>query len=536
MIRTVKTLLLPFILLGLLLLAACGGNDEDSSSFGPTGLPGRADSATESQAYPAAAAAPAAISAPAAPAPAPPRAAAEAKDESAGASASLLQISNSGTDEDIALVSQQRIIVRTVDMGLVVDDVPAALDDIAALAEEMGGWLVTSDRSQKHSGFISVRVPADQLDKAVLRLRESAVEVESEVSTSRDVTDEYVDLTARLKNLDATEQALISLMERAEKVEDALGVQRELTRVQEEIERHLGRVKFLEQTSAFSLINVFLRLAPVDMTVDAGDDLTASVGRVARFRASFKPPEDMEHYTFTWDFGDGSPPVFGDRTAPTLDEDTRLTATMTHVYGDDRDSPYIVEVKMTATGEAGVAEGEDILIATVTKTPTMEVFAGNDRIVDEGEEVEFSGSFTHPEGLKDLVFRWEFGDGSPAVTGPLGVDVTSAAATHKYADHRPFAYTATLTITAQSDAGEIETTGSLQVLVNESRGWTVSGWSPDDTGKAGVRALSAVGQGMGTFFIWLVIFSPVWIGIIVAAYLFRRRRIRRSSQSQGTSV
>ncbi len=536
MIRIMKMFLLPLTLLGLLLLVACGTSGDDSGSFGAPGLPGRADSATETQAYPAATAAPAAISAPATSAPAPPRAATEAKEESAVAASdqgSRLpslggEGSESATDEDIALVSQQRIIVRTVDMDLVVDDVPVALDGIADLAEEMGGWLVTSDRSQKHSGFISVRVPADQLDNAVLRLRESAVEVESEVSTSRDVTDEYVDLTARLKNLNATEQALITLLERAEKVEDALGVQRELTRVQEEIERHLGRVKFLEQTSAFSLINVFLRLAPVDMRVDAGDDLTASVGRVARFRASFKPPEDMEHYTFTWDFGDGSPPVFGDRTAPTLDEDTRLTATMTHVYGDDRDSPYIVEVKMTATGEAGVAEGEDILIATVTKTPTMEVFAGNDRIVDEGEDVEFSGSFTHPEGLRDLVFRWEFGDGSPAVTGPLGVDATSAAATHKYADHRPFAYAATLTITAQSDAGEIETTGSLQVLVNESRGWTVSGWSPGDTGKAGVRALSAVGQGLGIFFIWLVIFSPVWIGIIVAAYLFRRRRSRRS--------
>ena len=148
-----ETLLLPFILLGLLLLAACGGNDEDPSSFGPAGLPGRADSATESQAYPAAAAAPAAISAPAAPAPAPPRAAAEAKDESAGASASLLQISNSGTDEDIALVSQQRIIVRTVDMGLVVDDVPAALDDIAALAEE----LETRGKRRKNAPTLRLR-------------------------------------------------------------------------------------------------------------------------------------------------------------------------------------------------------------------------------------------------------------------------------------------------------------------------------------------------------------------------------------------
>ena len=197
--------------------------------------------------------------------------------------------SGTSTDEQAAQVAQRRIIVRTADMALVVDDVSRTIDDVSRLAESMGGWVVSSDRSTRHSGFVSVRVPADSLGETIDDLRELAVEVQSEVTTSKDVTDEYVDTTARLTNQQATQNALIRLLERAEKVEDALKVQNELTRVQEEIERLQGRIKFLEQTSAFSLVNVRLSLASVDMGVDAGADRTVSVGRVARFRATFEP-------------------------------------------------------------------------------------------------------------------------------------------------------------------------------------------------------------------------------------------------------
>jgi PKD repeat protein len=357
-----------------------------------------------------------------------------------------------------------------------------------------------------------------------------AVEVTSEVLNSRDVTDEYVDLTARLKNLQATETALLRLLDRAEKVEDALKVQTELTKVQEDVERLQGRIKFLEQTSAFSLINVFMQLAPVDMPVDAGADQTFSVGQLARFQATFEPPEDVEELTFRWDFGDGSPPVHGNRTAPTLEEGRRITAVVSHVYTDDRTSPFIVEVEITGFGDAGVAEGKSKLIATVTRLPTIEVFAGDTRIAKEGEKVEFEGSFTRPKGLSDLTFRWDFGDGSTPVSESLEEGVTTAVATHEYSDHRPFAYTATLTIIAQAETGEVEAAASVQVLVTEARGWTVAGWSPGEQWKTAIRTLSGVGQAVATFLIWLAIFSPVWLGGgAVAVLVFRRARRGRAS-------
>ena len=111
----------------------------------------------------------------------------------------------------------------------------------------------------------------------------------------------------------------------------------------------------------------------------------------ARFRATFEPPEGIEDFTFTWDFGDGSAPVTSDRTAPTAEKGKRVTATMTHFYSDVKDSPYIVEIEMRGTGDTGVAEGDDTLIVTVTELPTVQVFAGEGQIVDEDEESASQG-------------------------------------------------------------------------------------------------------------------------------------------------
>lgn len=435
------------------------------------------------------------------------------------------------------LVSQRRIIVRTVDMSLVVLDVAASLDAISDLAKGFDGWVVSSDRSRTHSGFISIRVPSDDLDAAILELRAMAKEVEREVTTSRDVTDEYVDLNSRLTNQQATEGALLKLLERAETVEAALDVQRELSRVQEEIERIQGRIKFLEETSAFSLISIVLELAPIEMPVDAGEDQTVSVQNIeirgrfepARFRATFEPPEEIEDFTFTWDFGDGSEPVTSNRTAPTGEEGKRVTATMTHFYSDVKDSPYIVEIEMRGTGDAGVAEGDDTLIVTVTELPIVQVFAGERQTVDEDEEVKFSGSFTRPNELTSVSYKWDFGDGSAPDTGDVPDGVTTVESTHAYANHRPLAFTATLTITAQSDAGEVETASELQVAVLERPAWTVAGWEPGETGRTAVRTLSWMGQGLVTGAIWAGIFSPLWLVGGGAALLIWRRARRRSA-------
>ena len=424
------------------------------------------------------------------------------------------------------LVQQKRIIVRTVDMGIVVDDVAESVDAIGSVAQEMGGWLVSSSRAEEHRGFVSVRVPAERLEEAILRLRAMAQDVKSEITSSRDVTDEYYDIQARLTNLEATEGALIKLLDRAEKVEDALSIQESLSRVQEDIERLQGRIKLLEQTAAYSLINVSLELVKGKMSIDAGEDKTSAVDESVRFRATFTPPADIEEFTFTWDFGDGSHPVSSNRTAPTEDETERVTATITHVYTDERDSPYIAQIKISGVGEAGEFEGEDTVIVTVSRAPAIDVFAGEHFSIEAGETVQFSGSFTRPSEISNIKYVWDFGDGTEPAGGSVGEGVSTVVASHTYPNHRPYPYEVRLTITAQSDAGLVEKSSVVRVFVDEPLGWTIGGWDGGDQIKGAVRSLSAVGLGLTTVGIWFVIFAPVWGVVIVVVVLVRRRRAR----------
>jgi len=134
----------------------------------------------------------------------------------------------------------ERMIVRTADMWLVVNNVPVVIDQVTGMADGFSGYVVSSGvwkEGERLVGSIAIRVPAEHFDDAMRALRGMAVEVTSESTSSKDVTEEYVDLSAELKNLEATEEQYLRLMEKAEAVDDMLSIQRELSRTRGEIEQ-----------------------------------------------------------------------------------------------------------------------------------------------------------------------------------------------------------------------------------------------------------------------------------------------------------
>ena len=156
---------------------------------------------------------------------------------------------------------EERMIVRTGEMSLVVDDVVNARDEIAQLAVMFDGYVVSSriwGEEQDMRGRISIRVPDEEFDQALAELRGLAVRVTSESTDSRDVTEEYTDLESRLRNAEATESQYLALLEKAEDVEDILKIYDSLSRVRQEIEQIKGRMQYLERTSSMSLISVYL--------------------------------------------------------------------------------------------------------------------------------------------------------------------------------------------------------------------------------------------------------------------------------------
>ncbi len=503
-------------LLGLLIagILGCGGWEESQ------------DATTESY-DPAATAAPAAAAAPTAapaatfaPAPTgtPAPASAEMADETRGA------VTSTALKVQASPATRDRIIVHTGNMLLVVDDVAGSVDRITGMAREFGGWVVNSDRSSRHRGFVAIRVPAESLSGVMDRLEGTAIDVKARSLTSEDVTDEYVDSQSRLVSLRETERVLLELLGRADDVEDALKVQQEITQLQVQIEALQGRINFLEETAAYSLLMVSLELSTHSMPVDVGPDDAIRVGEIVRFRATFRPPAGIENFTFQWDFGDGNGAA-GSGSAPKADDPgSRVTSSVNHGYHEEGD--YVARITINGEGDAGLAEGTDALVASVTVVPFIEAFAGDNRVAEEGDEVEYRGSFTRPEGLWDFQFRWDFGDGTPTVTGNPDEGATRVEAVHSYTDHRPRPYDVTFTVSAMSDAGRVSASDSFGVEVKESKGIVVGGWDFGATGKAAVRALSAVGRALVIVLIWVGIFSPVWL-IIGGIFVFMARRRRR---------
>jgi len=169
------------------------------------------------------------------------------------------------------LPETDRKIVSTVNISLVVEETDATLAAISALVDGTGGYIAQTNLYQSYQdadqleGSLTLRVPAEALTEALAQLSSLAVKVESQSMNRQDVTDQYVDLQARLRNLEATEEELRSLLAEVRtrpdaSVEDILDVHRSLTQIRGEIEQLQGRINLLDNTVALSTITVNLRL------------------------------------------------------------------------------------------------------------------------------------------------------------------------------------------------------------------------------------------------------------------------------------
>lgn len=105
------------------------------------------------------------------------------------------------------------------------------------------------------AGF-TIRVPSRAYDDTLAALRRLALTVQNEDNKSQDVTEEYTDLGAQLRNLEATESQYLELLRRAQSIDDILKVQARVSETRKEIERIKGRMVLLERTTETASITV----------------------------------------------------------------------------------------------------------------------------------------------------------------------------------------------------------------------------------------------------------------------------------------
>ena len=181
-------------------------------------------------------------------------------------SAQQNNVSNAQGQTTVQQPVQNRIVLKNATLSMTVADPAATITTISKMATELSGWVVTSNTYQRDNasgakqtyGNVTVRVPADKLDSALEQIKASAVSVDSLNVTGEDVTEQYTDLNSQLTNLQTAQDDLRKIMDSATKTEDVLAVYNQLSTIRGQIDVIQGKLKFYDQSAAYSSIAVTL--------------------------------------------------------------------------------------------------------------------------------------------------------------------------------------------------------------------------------------------------------------------------------------
>jgi hypothetical protein len=153
----------------------------------------------------------------------------------------------------------ERKIIQNARVILEVKDTNESYDKIEKKVISSGGYVSASDIGSNYS-HITIRVPATSLGNILSFLDTVGDRKERNTSTD-DITEEYTDTKARLKNLKAQEEQLLGIMKKANTIEDILKVQGELYKVRGDIEAFEGKIKMWDKLVEFSTIDITLNKA-----------------------------------------------------------------------------------------------------------------------------------------------------------------------------------------------------------------------------------------------------------------------------------
>jgi len=155
----------------------------------------------------------------------------------------------------------ERKIIRTSSLEMVVQHPADVADRIAVMAEGSGGYLVSSEGGGQNatSGTLTIRVPAAKFEEVRVAIRKLGVRVESEKVEAEDVTRQYADQDADLRNLKAEEAQYLAILRQAGTVKDMLNVTEKLSEVRGQIEQQQAEFNALSKQVETVALAISLR-------------------------------------------------------------------------------------------------------------------------------------------------------------------------------------------------------------------------------------------------------------------------------------
>ena len=156
----------------------------------------------------------------------------------------------------------QRKIVRTTSLSLIVEKPTEVASKVQQLAEDAGGFLVSWDANgtrEATSASLSIRVPVAEYQTVRPSILKLAQRVENERVQAEDVTKQYVDNAARLRNLRAEERQYLSILKMARTAKDTLDISEKLNQVRGEIEQQQSEFNVLSKQVELVAVSLSLR-------------------------------------------------------------------------------------------------------------------------------------------------------------------------------------------------------------------------------------------------------------------------------------
>lgn len=165
----------------------------------------------------------------------------------------------------MGVAPQERMVIRNAQLNIEVESVTQADTQIRSLVSQVGGFIVTSSAYGEGSDMsihLSTRIPAAEFDATMNAIQDLASKIRARSVTGQDVTEEFVDLEARLLNLEHTRDRVNALFEQATTVEEMIQINTTLGDLQGQIEQIQGRMRYLRDQVNLSTIDIEINPVP----------------------------------------------------------------------------------------------------------------------------------------------------------------------------------------------------------------------------------------------------------------------------------
>ena len=470
-----------------------------------------------------------------------------------------------------------RKIIRTASLAIVVPNLDGAVRRVRDLIASLPGAFIAASNLQEDDPLrvstITLRVPAAHFEQAMRELRAIATKIVDEDIRSQDVTAEYTDLSAQLRNAQATERQFLEILARARTVEDTLAVQRELSAVRERIELLQGRLNLLRSQTDLATITLLLHPAPDlslkrELPAGAAMHQQVTLGTIVHNEGTVEV-EEVEiresldaGMIFVAASGDGAYDPAAHAVTWTLErmgpDERRSLHTAVRLEGDGREMTSVARLS-TATGE------QDSSNNTATGRLSFHVDLGIEKdgavAVPLGRDVEYTLAFRNRGSgdSTDVRIEESLPEGMQFVRAGGGghYDASQRAVVWEFARLQPESYervsyvarversagrlqTDTRISAAQPDRADVDNTATtfLTALPEDVEQRDV--WTPGNTVREGVDALTGIGRWAADAGIKLGIVGvplaaiTALLGLPLRAY-WRRRRAASSAMPPTSS-